>query len=37
MVKSNVGIRMSVALLDNMVILHEAEEGGEGAKAFDVG
>jgi ataxin-10 len=37
MVKSKVGIRMSVALLDKMVVLHEAEEGSEGAKAFDVG
>ena len=37
MVKSKVGIRMSIALLDKMVVLHEAEEGSEGAKAFDVG
>lgn len=37
MVKSNVGIRMSIALLDKMIVLHEAEEGSEGAKAFDVG
>jgi ataxin-10 len=37
MVKSKVGIRMSVVLLDKMTLLHEAEEGSEGAKAFDVG
>jgi ataxin-10 len=37
MIKSKVGIRMSIGLLDKMVVLHEAEEGSEGAKAFDVG
>ncbi|PPQ90769.1 hypothetical protein CVT25_010158 [Psilocybe cyanescens] len=35
--KSNVGVRICIGLLDNMVRLHEAQEGSEGAKAFDVG
>ena len=37
MVKTKVGIRMSVSLLDKMVVLHEAEEGSEAGKAFDIG
>ncbi|KAF8159622.1 spinocerebellar ataxia type 10 protein domain-containing protein [Crassisporium funariophilum] len=35
--KTKVGVRVCIGLLDNMVRLHEAEEGSEGAKAFDVG
>jgi ataxin-10 len=37
LVKSKVGVRICIHLLDNMVNLHEAEEGSEGAKAFDIG
>jgi ataxin-10 len=37
LVKTKVGVRMCIGLLDNMVKLHEAEEGSEGAKAFDIG
>ncbi|KAF9563954.1 hypothetical protein CPC08DRAFT_299078 [Agrocybe pediades] len=37
MTKTQVGVRICVVLLDNMVRLHEADEGTEGAKAFDVG
>jgi ataxin-10 len=35
--KSKVGVRVCIALLDNMVRLHEAEEGTDAAKAFDIG
>ncbi|PPR03220.1 hypothetical protein CVT26_008068 [Gymnopilus dilepis] len=35
--KTKVGVRICIGLLDNMVSLHEAEEGSDGAKAFDVG
>ncbi|KDR80569.1 hypothetical protein GALMADRAFT_135707 [Galerina marginata CBS 339.88] len=35
--RTKVGVRICIGLLDNMVRLHEAEEGSEGAKAFDVG
>lgn len=35
--KTKVGVRICIGLLDNMVGLHEAEEGSDGAKAFDVG
>ncbi|KAF8202194.1 spinocerebellar ataxia type 10 protein domain-containing protein [Pholiota molesta] len=35
--KTKVGVRICIGLLDNMVKLHEADEGSEGAKAFDVG
>ncbi|KAH9479488.1 Copper transport protein 86 [Psilocybe cubensis] len=34
---SNVGVRICIGLVDNMVRLHEAKEGSDGAKAFDVG
>lgn len=37
MVKSKVGTRISIGLLDKMVVFHEAVEGSEAAKAFDVG
>jgi len=37
MVESNVGVRIYIGLLDKMVMLHEAEEGSEGARAFDIG
>lgn len=37
LVKTKVGVRICIGLLDNMVKLHEAEEGSEGAKAFDIG
>lgn len=37
LVKSKVGVRICIGLLDNMVGLHEADEGSEGAKAFDIG
>lgn len=37
MVESDVGIRICIGLLDKMVMLHEAEKGSEGAKAFDIG
>jgi len=37
MTRTQVGVRICIVLLDNMVRLHEAEEGSEGAKAFDVG
>ncbi|KAJ3517733.1 hypothetical protein NLJ89_g323 [Agrocybe chaxingu] len=37
LVKTRVGVRISIGLLDNMVRLHEAEEGSDAAKAFDVG
>lgn len=35
--RSKVGVRVCIGLLDNMVRLHEAEEGTDGAEAFDVG
>ena len=35
--KSKVGVRVCIGLLDNMVCLHEAEEGTDAAKAFDFG
>jgi ataxin-10 len=35
--KSKVGVRVCIGLLDNMVRLHEAEEGTDAAKAFDIG
>ncbi|KAF8909342.1 spinocerebellar ataxia type 10 protein domain-containing protein [Gymnopilus junonius] len=35
--RTKVGVRICIGLLDNMVGLHEAEEGSDGAKAFDVG
>ncbi|KAF5316523.1 hypothetical protein D9619_006383 [Psilocybe cf. subviscida] len=35
--KSKVGVRICIGLLDNMVKLHEAEEGSEGGQAFDIG
>ena len=37
MVKSKVGTRLSIILLDKMVVFHEAEEGSEAANAFDIG
>jgi ataxin-10 len=37
MVESNVGVRICIGLLDKMVTFHEAEEGSEGARAFDIG
>ncbi|KAF8967697.1 spinocerebellar ataxia type 10 protein domain-containing protein [Flammula alnicola] len=37
LVKTKVGVRICIGLLDNMVNLHEADEGSEGAKAFDIG
>lgn len=35
--KSKVGVRVCIGLLDNMVRLHEAEEGTDAGKAFDIG
>ncbi|KAJ3571925.1 hypothetical protein NP233_g3434 [Leucocoprinus birnbaumii] len=35
--KTNVGIRMCISLLDNMLRLFEADEGSVGAQAFDIG
>ena len=37
LVKTKVGVRMCIGLLDNMIKLHDVEEGSEGAKAFDIG
>ncbi|KAF8661318.1 hypothetical protein AX16_001415 [Volvariella volvacea WC 439] len=37
LVRTPNGIRVCVYILDNMVKLHEAEEGTSGAEAFDVG
>ncbi|KAJ7746864.1 spinocerebellar ataxia type 10 protein domain-containing protein [Mycena maculata] len=31
------GVRICVSLLDNMVQLYDAEDGSEGARAFDIG
>ncbi|KAF5362419.1 hypothetical protein D9756_002436 [Leucocoprinus leucothites] len=35
--KTDVGVRMCVSLLDNMLHLFEADEGSIGAQAFDIG
>lgn len=35
--RSKIGGRVCVSLLDNMVRLYDAEEGTEGAQAFDIG
>jgi len=35
--KSKIGIRVCVCMLDGMVSLYDAEDGSDGAKAFDVG
>ncbi|KAF9453597.1 hypothetical protein P691DRAFT_658323 [Macrolepiota fuliginosa MF-IS2] len=35
--KASVGVRVCVCLLDNMLRLFEAEDGTEGARAFDIG
>ncbi|PPQ62894.1 hypothetical protein CVT24_006292 [Panaeolus cyanescens] len=37
LVTTKVGNRICISLLDNMVKFHEAEEGTEGAKSFDLG
>ncbi|KAF9054428.1 spinocerebellar ataxia type 10 protein domain-containing protein [Panaeolus papilionaceus] len=37
LVTTKVGNRIGISLLDSMVNLHEAEEGTEAAKAFDLG
>lgn len=34
--KTTIGARICVFLLDDMVTLYDAEEGSDGAKAFDV-
>lgn len=35
--RSRAGVRVCIGLLDNMVGLHEAAEGSDAAKTFDVG
>ncbi|KAF9462934.1 spinocerebellar ataxia type 10 protein domain-containing protein [Collybia nuda] len=37
MVKTSIGARLCISLLDSMVKLYDAEESSEGAQAFDVG
>lgn len=35
--RTPIGARICIILLDDMVKLHDADEGSEGARAFDVG
>ncbi|KAJ7132123.1 spinocerebellar ataxia type 10 protein domain-containing protein [Mycena epipterygia] len=35
--RTAIGVRICISLLDNMVQLYDAEDGSEGAQAFDIG
>lgn len=35
--RTNVGSRVCISLLDNMLKLYDAEESSQGAQAFDIG